>query len=151
MQSIRCVFITRSNTDLYELLLDAIEDYNNCILYPTQGLINGVIYQNQISKKIYGSELMIGPFDESILLPKVALIHIWKPRPTFVYLDKSSVYNNEDAEWNDCIREFEFKYKGSRYPVDYIKTVYHEQIDLFMQNYRNSLSVEALNYFNKVF
>lgn len=135
-------FITRPNKDFFDLILRSIPKYSGTTRLPTQGLINGILYEENIPFKVYGDDFMIGPFNKHILDNpcSAALLHLWTPRPPFMFPNPKRVGVDGDLTWDQCVKDFEMTNLGVRYPICEIEYLYLEQMYLFESKFGSRLS-----------
>ena len=125
-------FIARPDRKIFEGICHAMAEFSGLSRLPTQGLVNGFLYRNQIPFKVFGDEFMIGPFNSRVTdRPcSATLIHLWTPRPPFMYPNPRRPGVDGDLTWQTCVRDFE-RTNGVAYPYQLLRDLYMEQIAIF--------------------
>lgn len=125
-------FIARPDRDIFNLIRKSIPIYSGLTRLPTQGLLNGILHEYKIPYHVFGDDFMIGPFNRRIcdIPTSAALIHLWTPRPPFMYPNPLRVGVDGDLTWEECVASFDHEV-DTRYPYEHIRTLYLEQIELF--------------------
>lgn len=127
-------FITIPNQEMYEEIRLSIPRFSGLTRLPTQGLINGLLHEKGIPFDVYGDEFMIGPFNKNVIDPEsAALVHLWTPRPPFMWPNPKRTGVDGDLTWEECVSNFEAN--GVRYPFERLRDEYMQQMFLFEKNY----------------
>lgn len=148
-------FITRPNKKVFEMIKDEIPKFSGLVRLPTQGLINGFLYQRNLRFDTYKDDFMIGPFNSRVLdqPSTAALVHLWTPRPPFMFPNPHREGVDGDLTWVKCVSDFESKNLGKKYPFAFLRDSYMAQIEIFEERYSEIiLNIERplahLNHYN---
>ncbi|MBG77466.1 MAG: hypothetical protein CL570_00335 [Alphaproteobacteria bacterium] len=129
-------FVTIPDPEIFQMIKRAIPEFSGSTRLPTQGLINGLLYQNDLRFDVYGDDFMIGPFNKRVLdKPSSAtLIHLWTPRPPFMFPNPQRTGVDGNLTWKQCVIEFEETHK-EKYPYAYLRNEYMNQMRVFEEKF----------------
>lgn len=129
-------FIAMPDPAIFQMIKMAIPKFSGLTRLPTQGVINGLLYQNDLRFDVFGDEFMIGPFNKRVAdqPSSAALIHLWTPRPPFIFPNPKRIGVDGNLTWEQCVEDFERKNRV-KYPFIFLRNEYMAQMRLFEEKF----------------
>lgn len=134
-------FIAIPDRHLFQTIKNEIPNFSGLTRLPTQGVINGILYQNDLHFEVFGDEFMIGAFNDRVVdQPSSAtLIHFWSPKPPFLLPNPRRKNAGGNLSWEQCVVNFERRNAGRKYPFIFLRDEYMAQINLFEKRFSRAI------------